>query len=228
MTRATVPSAVLSFLASVVVLFLSRFEHSRAVRPSSLLIAYLLVSVAFDAVQVRTLFLRHDESSILGLFTTNVALKLILLLFESMNKRRYLRAPYNSYPPESTSGLFGRSFFWWLNPMLATGFRTLMTLDDLFVPDKALQSEPLGEQMKKSWNKCASRVSIHMSFRTNLFRSLFWQMGSYLCYISLSEILLGYDRLSSSVSDWIQLCSAIPHQFSHRLRLTASKRSKQE
>ncbi|CZR60647.1 related to multidrug resistance protein [Phialocephala subalpina] len=203
-TRATVPSAVLSFLASVVVLFLSRFEHSRAVRPSSLLIAYLLVSVAFDAVQVRTLFLRHDESSILGLFTTSVALKLILLLFESMNKRRYLRAPYNSYPPESTSGLFGRSFFWWLNPMLATGFRTLMTLDDLFVPDKALQSEPLGEQMKKSWNKYRS------SGRWALTYAIFHSLRYSLAMIVFPRLcLIGFNYaqpfLISSAIDYVSL-----------------------
>ncbi|KUJ15922.1 P-loop containing nucleoside triphosphate hydrolase protein [Mollisia scopiformis] len=155
-TRATVPSAVLSFLASVLVLPLSRLEHNRSIKPSSLLSVYLLVSVAFDAVQVRTLFLRHDESAILGLFTTSVGLKLVLLLLESLNKRKYLRAPYSTYPPESTSGVFGRSFFWWLNPMLATGFRRLMTLDDLFVTDNALLSEPLGEEMKKSWNKYRS------------------------------------------------------------------------
>ncbi len=155
MTRATVPSAVLSLLVSVLIVFLSHLEHSRAVRPSSLLIVYLLVSVAFDAVQVRTLFLRHDEPAILGLFTTSVVLKLLLLSLESINKRHYLRVPYNTYPPESTSGVFGRSFFWWLNPILATGFRRLMTINDLFVTDKALLSASLGEEMKKSWTKCA-------------------------------------------------------------------------
>ncbi|KAF8857368.1 putative multidrug resistance protein [Acephala macrosclerotiorum] len=183
-TRATVPSAILSFLASVFVLFLSRFEHSRAVRPSSLIIAYLLVSVTFDAVQVRTLFLWHDERAILGLLTTSVGLKLVLLLFESMNKRRYLRAPYNTYPPESTSGLLGRSFFWWLNPMLATGFRTLMTLDDLFVPDKALQSAPLGEKMKESWNKYRS------SGRWALAYAIFYSLRYSLAMIVFPRLCL--------------------------------------
>jgi ATP-binding cassette subfamily C (CFTR/MRP) protein 1 len=44
--------------------------------------------------------------------------------------------------------------------MLATGFRRLMTLDDLFVTDKALLSEPLGEEMNKSWIKCISPLHL--------------------------------------------------------------------
>ncbi|KAF4624451.1 hypothetical protein G7Y89_g13720 [Cudoniella acicularis] len=60
-TQATVPSAVLSFLAALAILFLSHLEHSRSVQPSFILSVYLLASVSFDAVQVRTLFLRKDE-----------------------------------------------------------------------------------------------------------------------------------------------------------------------
>lgn len=213
MTRATVPSAVLSFLASVLVLPLSRLESNRTIRPSSLLSLYLLVSVAFDAIQVRTLFLRHDESAILGLFTTSVALKLILLVLESMNKRRYLRAPYSSYPPESTSGLFGRSLFWWLNPMLATGFRRLMTLDDLFVADKALLSASLGEQMKRSWNKC---TGFHFQESiTDAFRSYFGKMGARICHLQFFAMVPGFSHLPSIMSDWIQLCSTIRNQQGH-------------
>lgn len=153
-TRVTVPSAVLSFLAAFAILFLSRFEHTRSVQPSFILSIYLLASVVFDAVQVRTLFLRNDKPAILGLFTANVAIKLALLVLESQSKRRYLRAPYNTYSPEATSGIFNRSFFWWINPILVTGFGKLLTLDDLFATDSSLKSEVLLEDIQVSWTKC--------------------------------------------------------------------------
>ncbi|RFU32078.1 hypothetical protein B7463_g4239, partial [Scytalidium lignicola] len=152
-TNVTVPAAVLSFLAAIAVLALSRLEDSRTVRPSSLLNIYLLISLVFDAVQVRTLYLRHDDPPILGLFTADVTLKALLLFLEGRSKRRYLKSPYNEYPPEAISGILNRSFFWWINPILATGFRKILTLDDLWKSDPALLSAPLCEQMIKSWDK---------------------------------------------------------------------------
>ena len=154
LTRAALPSAVLSFLAGFAILGLSRFEHSRAVRPSSLLNVYLLVSVVFDAVQVRTLYLKKVEPAILGLFTADIVIKMVVLLLESKSKRSHLKSPYNSYSPETTSGVFSRSFFWWLNPLVLTGFRKILTLDDLFTSDPELLSEPLLRQMQQSWQKC--------------------------------------------------------------------------
>lgn len=156
MTRATIPSAILSFLAAFAILFLSRLEHSRSIQPSFILSVYLFTSVVFDAVQARTLFLRHDKPVVLGLFSTNIAIKLVLLGLESKTKRTYLRAPYKNFSPEATSGIFNRSFFWWINPILATGFRKLITLDDLFVTDTSLKSEVLLEEIQASWHKCKS------------------------------------------------------------------------
>lgn len=155
-TRATVPAAVLSFVASLVVFVLSRLEHSRGIRPSTLLNLYLLISLLFDTVQVRTLYLRHDDSAILGLFTASVGIKAILLLLEAKNKRSCLRPPYNRFSPETTSGIFNHSFFWWLNPILLKGFRSILTLDDLFTTDQALLSEPLQHEMERAWNMCMS------------------------------------------------------------------------
>lgn len=152
LTRGALPSAVLSFLAGIAILCLSHLEHSRAIRPSSLINIYLLVSLSFDAVQVRTLYLKHVDSAILGLFTADIVIKVALLLLESKSKRSHLRAPYNSYSTETTSGIFNRSFFWWLNPVVFTGFRKILTLDDLFTSDPELLSEPLLQQMERSWN----------------------------------------------------------------------------
>ena len=161
MTRATLPSSALSFAAAIAILLLSGLEDSRAVRPSLIISIYLLSTLIFDAVQARTLYLRHDDPGILGVFTTSVAVKAILLILESRSKRRYLRAPYNAYSPETTGGIFNRSVFWWINPILATGFRRLLTLDDLFQTDASLLTEPLRNRMQKSWDRCEYP---HLSF----------------------------------------------------------------
>jgi hypothetical protein len=156
LTRAALPSAILSFLSGIAILCLSRLEHSRTIQPSSLLNVYLLVSLIFDAVQVRTLYLKNVEPAILGLFTADLVIKAVLLVLESQSKRSHLKVPYNGYSPETTSGVFSRSFFLWLNPVVLTGFRKILTLDDLFKSDPELLSEPLFRQMHDSWKNCKS------------------------------------------------------------------------
>ncbi|KAE9378324.1 putative multidrug resistance protein [Stipitochalara longipes BDJ] len=188
LTRAALPSGILSFLAGIALLCLSRLEHSRAIRPSSLLNIYLLASLSFDAVQVRTLYLKHVDPSILGLFTADVVIKLVLLLLESKSKRLYLKPPYNSYSPETTSGIFNRGFFWWLNPVVLMGFRKILTLDDLFTSDLELLSEPLLHQMQHSWNKYKSSGKHALTFA--VFHCLRWSLASIffprLCLIGFN------------------------------------------
>lgn len=201
-TRATVPSAVLSFLASFAILFLSRLEYSRSVQPSFILSIYLLASAVFDAIQVRTLFLRHDKPEILGLFTTNIAVKLVLLILECQSKQKFLRPPYNNYSPEATSGILNRSFFWWINPILATGFRKLITLDDLFVTDSSLNSEILLDEMQISWTKCKYHKNLCFSLLT-LSRSSFRKICIGLCSLPLLTMEACCYSLPSHVPHWL-------------------------
>ncbi|KAH7350682.1 P-loop containing nucleoside triphosphate hydrolase protein [Rhexocercosporidium sp. MPI-PUGE-AT-0058] len=177
-TRATLPSSALSFLAAIAVLLLSGLEDSRAVQPSLLLSIYLLATLSFDAVQVRTLYLRHENPTLLSLFTASLAIKAVLLVLESRSKRRYLNAPYNGNSPETTGGIFNRSFFWWINPILATGFRRLLTLDDLFQTDASLLSEPLRDRMQKSWDNCHSRRNHRLA--VSIFNCLRWPFLSVI------------------------------------------------
>jgi ATP-binding cassette, subfamily C (CFTR/MRP), member 1 len=153
-TRASIPSAALSFVDSLAILALTGFGHARHIRPLSSLTLYLLFSVLFNAVELRTLYLRSELSSILGLSTAVLGVKLVLLLLETRNKRSYLRNPYRNYSPEATSGLINRGLFWWLNPLITSGFRKILSLDDLYVVDPELLSEPLQKRMVDAWNKC--------------------------------------------------------------------------
>ncbi|TVY83108.1 ABC transporter FUM19 [Lachnellula suecica] len=174
-TPATLPSLILSFLSALAVLLMSVAEHTRAVRPSSLLSIYLLASLAFDVVQARTLYLRNERGIILGLFTANIGIKFVMILLESRSKRGYLRTPYNFYPPEAISGLFSRSFFWWLNPILTTGFRKLLTLDDLFRPDNNLLSKKLQETAKTNWGKYLSSGRFALLYA--MFQCVRWPLA---------------------------------------------------
>ena len=153
-TPATITAATLSVIDAVAIVTLSYLEHTRSVRPSAILNVYLLVSLVFDSVQVRTLFLRHDTPpSLVVLSTTSVSAKAVLLILEAQSKRPYLKFPYRSYPPEATSGILNRSFFWWINSLFIGGFRRLLSVNDLYAPDVGLSSKPLQVRMQKAWNQ---------------------------------------------------------------------------
>lgn len=163
-TRATVPTTIVSIVGSLVFCLLSYTEHAHSVQPSLILNVYLLITLLFDIVRARTLWLRHYDhynEVIAIVFTATVALKLVLLLLEAIEKRWILQPTYKSYPPEAISGIYNKSFFWWLNSLFRKGFSTVLTVDDLFTLDKGLTAEYLQERLQRNWVKRSSPVLVH-------------------------------------------------------------------
>src|SRR5689334_16131041 len=123
-TRTTLAAAALSPLTTLGLCVLSYAEHCRAVRPSSILSIFLFTSLLFDIARSRTLWLRAADGvnhAIAYVSTAAVAVKALVLVLEALGKRRLLRPEYQDYPPEATSGIYNRSFFWWLNPLFRLG-----------------------------------------------------------------------------------------------------------
>ncbi|OCL14026.1 putative multidrug resistance protein MDR [Glonium stellatum] len=155
-TRATVPTTVVTTVGSLVFSLLSYAEHVRSVQPSFLINIYLFVSLLFDIARTRTLWLRHysgTNQAIAIVFTATVGVKVAILLLEAVEKRWILRPKYKAYPPEATSGIYNRSFFWWLNSLFRSGFSKLLFVEDLFILDKHLTSEYLQERFHLAWGR---------------------------------------------------------------------------
>jgi ATP-binding cassette, subfamily C (CFTR/MRP), member 1 len=147
-----VPCAIIGLIAALLVLFLSYVEHARSVRPSSLLNVYLLLTLTFDIAQARTLFLQSNIS-MASVFVAAMAAKLLLLILEVRSKRAFLKNPYDQMPIESTSGIFDRSYFWWLNPLFIRAFRSLLSFEDLPEIDIDLSPMRLGKLFQRAWAK---------------------------------------------------------------------------
>ncbi|KAH8701351.1 P-loop containing nucleoside triphosphate hydrolase protein [Phaeosphaeriaceae sp. PMI808] len=152
-TRATIPSAVVLIAGSILLCLLSYFEHQRTVKPSAILIVYLLVSLSFDAARCRTFWLNNRHQTLSILFTANVAIKFLFLNLETHDKKHILVPKFASYPPEATSSDINRWFFWWQNSLFLQGFTKNLTVDDLFHLDKQLRSERLQELFQTSWTR---------------------------------------------------------------------------
>ncbi|KAH7371789.1 ABC transporter-like protein [Cadophora sp. MPI-SDFR-AT-0126] len=150
-TRASLAAALLALFASLGLCLLSNIEHTKNIRPSSIINAYLFLTLLFDAAQVRTRWLRADDLATNGVASTILAVKLSLLISEAIEKRGLLFAPYASPSPEATSGLYSRGFFWWLNPLFRLGFSNVVNDSDLFSADEDLLSKPLGSKFSHHW-----------------------------------------------------------------------------
>jgi len=54
--------------------------------------------------------------------------------------------------PETTSGIYNRSFFWWLNTILRTGFQRIISEKDLFPIDHDFRSSTLTKRAQDFWD----------------------------------------------------------------------------
>ena len=152
-TKASIPTAAVSFIAALGVCILSWFEHRRSVRPSALLDIYLFLSVLFDIARARTLWLIRHDPALAAVFTSTIALRCVMITFESYEKRSILKTQYKSYPPDAISGPFNRGVFWWLSSLFLRGYSNILSLDDLFPLQKSLQSERIFVRFQQAWDK---------------------------------------------------------------------------
>lgn len=87
------------------------------------------------------------------LFTCSLALRCIILVLESTEKRRILLEPYLAYPEETTSGPFSRGVLLWLRSLLFSGYKKALALHDLPPLDGDLGSEMLANRLRHAWSK---------------------------------------------------------------------------
>ena len=150
-----VAAAALSFVASLVLCALSPLEHARSFTPSAILCSYLLLSLVFDAVVLRTLWLSSYDSRIRALFTASFALKGIIMLLEAKEKQNYVSSKLDAArSPEEFSGVYGKSFYWWMNSLIRTGYNTILNPEKLYPLRQSLRANRLDRQFQHGWSTC--------------------------------------------------------------------------
>ncbi len=94
-----------------------------------------------------------NETVVAAIYTVVFVLRIPLLLLESQQKWKHATIPPEEIPPERRQGIFGRTFFWWLNPLFIKGYTRDLTMDDLFAIDDDIKGEKLYDRLIKHWNK---------------------------------------------------------------------------
>lgn len=169
-------ASALDFVAACILFVLSTFEHSRSVAPSTIIGLYLVISVPFDAVRLRTHYLLgfHAATSIAAFLSLSLAVKCIVLVTEAVEKRSLLLRPYQDCPPEVTGSLYNTSVFWWLNPLLKVGFGKTLDVEDLFNLDQDLSSTNISTRFSQKWARAKFRGRHTLLLTTG--HVLIWQM----------------------------------------------------
>jgi len=138
--------------AAILVLFLSLYEHSHSLRPSTLLSTYLLVSLLLDAAQLRTKWLSGPHSAYTKVLSASTAMKAALVTLETWEKKAWL--PTDDLPsPEATSGIINRGFLYWLNGLVVRGYRSPLTVPDLYSLDAKLSAQQCHSLFQARWSK---------------------------------------------------------------------------
>jgi len=120
-TRASIAAVVFSVIDALALCLLSHTEHIYSVRPSTIINIYLLFTLPFDAARCRTLWINSNTKTVAAVFTSTIGVKILIIIAEAIEKRGILLSRYQNTSPEVTSGIYSRSFFWWLNGLMTTG-----------------------------------------------------------------------------------------------------------
>ncbi|KAH7237781.1 P-loop containing nucleoside triphosphate hydrolase protein [Fusarium redolens] len=187
-TKASLPTAALSFVASIGLLCLSYVEHVYSYRPSTVVILFLLFSALFDATRTRTLWLQgyNRPAAITALIAT--VIKIAMLVVEAIEKRGFLRPQYRALPPEVTGSVLSHWFFSWQIPLFRAGYSEHLKIETLFPLEKHFKSLYLQNLLQTTWAK-ASRRGNHALMLTVL-KTLKWPILSIifprLCFIGFT------------------------------------------
>ncbi|EPS93155.1 hypothetical protein FOMPIDRAFT_1056220 [Fomitopsis schrenkii] len=125
------PSPILQLVSSIPLGVLVLLEHFRSPAPSMLIICYTLLKSLFCAVTLRTylqlgLFAAaHPGAAVWTAVTTSY---MLVLCAELVEKRRLLR--HKVLAPVATASFISRSLYFWLMPLLWSGRKKTLTIDD--------------------------------------------------------------------------------------------------
>ena len=155
-TGISVTARLLGLISALQISLLSFLEHKRTIKPSDTLCYCLLAVLAADAIQARTLWLKSGHHNVAIVMTVNVTARLCLLILESWNKDALIFSSYGSAPKEMRIGIFDRAVFWWLTPLLRTGWLRVLEYSDLLALDHKLEVRTLTEAPKSKFGKGGS------------------------------------------------------------------------
>lgn len=111
----------------------------------------------------------RQRDSTAAVLTSIIGLKLAILVIESLEKRKILVSAYKDISTESTSGLFNRALFCWLNPLLLKGYISILAAENLFPINEKLSSVDVTENLQRGWQASRALLLTHFEIENSIF-----------------------------------------------------------
>jgi ATP-binding cassette subfamily C (CFTR/MRP) protein 1 len=155
-------SEIVSSVSALGFCVLSFVEQRLSATPSTLLVLYMLACALGHASELLILPLKHDREALYFLIV-HVFLELALVILECQNKDSVLLLDYQLLTPEEPSSVLGRTFFWWINLILMTGHRSILTDANLPRTGQKLSSSKVRRDILRSWDQRGLRNPSHLT-----------------------------------------------------------------
>lgn len=148
-----IASSSVSCLAALCIGLMINSEHRRAIQPSTVLSIYFAISVAVDIAKARSYFLRVGLDAVGALQIVVTIAKASLLLLEEMPKTSLLKdtALRDYLGKEALSGFWNRSLGIWMYETFSSGFRNILSIDDLGNLSPEFFTSTLSERFESAW-----------------------------------------------------------------------------
>ncbi|KAH5529875.1 hypothetical protein HBI29_022040 [Parastagonospora nodorum] len=148
-TPFSISVAALGLFVAICMLFLTHLEHYRSSRPASLLSLYLGLSLLFDIVRTRTLWIVERNRTFAITFSIGVGIHLVLFL--AINICSNAATTDQRLPHETRANVYTRGLFWWLNPLFWLGSKTVLDVPHLPAIDSGLRSQDFFDEVWSRW-----------------------------------------------------------------------------
>ncbi|KAI2824957.1 hypothetical protein CBS115989_378 [Aspergillus niger] len=131
--RTSIAAEVIYFVTAFPLAWWSYRLHRTAVAPSLFLSLFLSVTIIFQAVRIRSLWLMQRDTGLAIVETISLAVTVVLARAEARTKPHHLpTAALATLSREQLSGLYGRGLFLWLARTLWDGNKRSLKYSDLF------------------------------------------------------------------------------------------------
>ncbi len=106
-------------------------EKQQLSKPSNLASWYLVAVAICDVLALTAPSSVPLEDLVKQLLLVRLGVHVLLLVLESFDSRPTTDSERNLSSPEERSGIIGKAFFSWINPILARGYKNLLVDSDL-------------------------------------------------------------------------------------------------
>ncbi|KAJ6789855.1 hypothetical protein PWT90_09628 [Aphanocladium album] len=151
-TNTTDAAAALELAAAVAIAAVVYAEHRHAIRTSALLGLYLAIGTLIDGTKSRSFFQR-DLIASGAVAAATCVVRFTLIVLEEVPKTKLIIDPglRSTSDGEATCGFFGRLLLLFLRPMMRTGYRGALAMEDLGNLGAELASRHLFSRLDDSW-----------------------------------------------------------------------------